>query len=854
MKRRKHLDDLDRDIRDHIEELTRENLARGMPPDEARLAALRKFGNVLRVREDTREVWSAVWMEQLFQDVRYGLRMLRHNPGFTLVVILTLALGIGMNTAVFSVVNAVLLRPVPYPDAERVVAWSDGIDPSKAEHFKPGITGADYVEWRSHAQSFEAMAGYEYHDATLAASDDAGQVRVASIAGDFWAITGARPALGRLFKPEDPPGALVLSHQLFERRFGSDRDIVGRAVTLDGQAVTITGVLPADFEFLQQNPVEIQAYVPAPPQVRTGGQRMHLSVFAKLKPGVPIDRALAELRVIEAGVLRAYPDRWFPGVVRMGLWPLKERLVANVRRPLLILQVAGVFVLLIACANIANLLLARAAARRREIAIRAAIGAGAVRVMRQFLAEGVVLALLGGAAGLALARSAIAVMARFGSQAVPRLAETAIDGRVLGFTLIVSLATGILFGFGPAIALWRARLQDALKDGAGTSSMGSGGLRVRRLLVAVELALAIVLLTGAGLMVKSFWRMYANPPGFSPENTLVMRVSLSGPQYADKPRQLAYVQELVRRIESVPGVRAAGIAKTDMLLIQSADSAVPPIVDQFQESLVSSGYFGAIGMRLVKGRWIADTDPPDATIINETMARRVFGGRDPIGQRIDKLGRPVAVVGVVANLKYSKLDAEPGPEIYKLYSQTTGWGRAGFTVAVRMPGDPLGIAPAARKLISGIDPAQPVYNIQTLQQTLADSIAPRRFNLFLLGTFAAAALLMALVGIYGVIAYSVTQRTREIGIRMALGAQRGAVVRMVVGQGMGIALSGIVVGLAAAVGLTRLMASLLYDVKPNDPQTFATVAVALAATALLASWGPALKAALVDPLIALRHE
>jgi putative ABC transport system permease protein len=420
--------------------------------------------------------------------------------------------------------------------------------------------------------------------------------------------------------------------------------------------------------------------------------------------------------------------------------------------------------------------------------------------------------------------------------------------------LIVSLATGILFGFGPAISLWRARLQDALKDGAGTSSMGAGGLRVRRLLVAVELALAIILLTGAGLMVKSFWRMYANPPGFAPENTLVMRVSLSGPQYADKPRQLAYVQELVRRIESVPGVRAAGIAKTDMLLIQSADSAVPPIVDQFQESLVSSGYFGAIGMRLVKGRWIADTDPPDATIINETMARRVFGGRDPIGQRIDKLGRPVAVVGVVANLKYSKLDAEPGPEIYKLYSQTSGWGRAGFTVAVRMPGDPLGIAPAARKLISGIDPAQPVYNIQTLQQTLADSIAPRRFNLFLLGTFAAAALLMALVGIYGVIAYSVTQRTREIGIRMALGAQRGAVVRMVVGQGMGIALSGIVVGLAAAVGLTRLMASLLYDVKPNDPQTFATVAVALAATALLASWGPALKAALVDPLIALRHE
>jgi putative ABC transport system permease protein len=301
-------------------------------------------------------------------------------------------------------------------------------------------------------------------------------------------------------------------------------------------------------------------------------------------------------------------------------------------------------------------------------------------------------------------------------------------------------------------------------------------------------------------------------------------------------------------------VQAAGIANTDILLIQSANSAVPPIVDVFQESLVSGGYFGTIGMRLVKGRWIRASDPPDATIINESMARRVFGDKDPIGQRIDRLGRPVRVIGVVANLKYSKLDADPGPEIYRAYPQNLGSGGVRMTVAVRVPGDPLGIAPAARKLISGIDPMQPVYNMESLRQALSDSIAPRRFNLFLLGTFSGAALLMAIVGIYGVIAYSVTQRTREIGIRMALGAQRGEVVQMVVRQGMGIALSGIVVGLAAALGLTRLMASLLYDVKPNDPSTFALVAITLAATAGLASWGPALKAALVDPLIALRHE
>jgi putative ABC transport system permease protein len=788
------------------------------------------------------------------------LRMLGRNPGFTAVVILTLALGIGMNTAVFSVVNTVLLRPLPYPDAERVVAYSDGLDRSKAEHFKPGIAGADFFEWRAQAKSFEGMAAYEYHDATLASSSDAGQVRVASIAGDFWAITAARPTLGRLFETGEPPGAIVLSHKFFERRFGSDAHVIGKAMTLDGQPVIITGVLPPDFEFLfpQERAglaaSDIEAYVPAPPLMRSIGQRVRVSVVAKLRPRIPIDRALTELRVIETRIQKAYPDRWFPGVKRMGLSPLREKLVGNVRRALLILQVAGVFVLLIACSNIANLLMARAAARRKEIAIRAAIGAGAARVMRQFLAEGLVLALLGGAAGLVLARWTIAMLSRFGSKAVPRLAETTIDGWVLAVTLTISLTTGILFGFGPAISLWRDRLQDALKDGAGKYSLGSTGLRVRRLLVAVELALAIVLLTGAGLMVKSFWRMYANPNGFAPENTLVMKVSLSGPQYADKARQHAYVRELVRRIESVPGVQAAGVANTDLLLLQSTNSKVPPVVDQFQESLVSVGYFGAIGMRLRAGRWLTENDPLDATIINESMARRVFGSDNPIGRRIEKLGRPITVVGVVANLKYSKLDAEPGPEIYRPYLQNLGSSRVTMSVAVRMVGDPLWTAPAARKLISGIDPTQPVYDIQTLEHALVESIAPRRFNLFLLGTFAAAALLMALVGIYGVIAYSVTQRTREIGIRMALGAQRGEVVRMVVGQGIGIALSGIIAGLAAALALTRLMASLLYDVKPNDPQTFAVVALTLAGTALLASWGPALKAAFVDPLIALRYE
>jgi len=861
LKRRRQLANLDREIRDHIEEETRDNIARGLAPDEARYAALRKFGNILRAQEDTQEVWSVVWLEQILQDIRYGLRMLRRNPAVTVVIILTLALGIGVNTTVFSAVNTVLLRRLPYPDAERIVVYSDGIFRSNAEQraraFKPGIAGADFAEWRAQAKSFERMGGYEYQDATLAASNQAGRVKVASIAGDFWAITGARALLGRLFEPAELPGSVVISHELFERQFGGDPKVVGRVITLDGQPVTLVGVLPADFRFLfpqdwlNRTTGDIEAFVPAPPLVRA--QKIRVSVVGKLKPLVSIESALTELKGIEAQVLQAYPDRWFPGVSRMSLSPLQETLVGTVRRALVILQVAGVLVLLIACANIANLLLARAAARRREIAIRAAIGAGAGRVARQLLTEGLVLALLGGIAGLLLAKWAVAMMTHLGSQAVPRLAETTIDGRVLAFTLIVSLASGVLFGFGPAISLAKASLQDALRDGVGSSSLAHG-LHVRRLLVASQLALAIVLLTGAGLMVKSFWRMYAYPSGFAPENILIMKVSLSGPQYTDKTRQGSYFKELLRRIESIPGVQAAGIANTDLYLLQSANSAVQPVVDRFQESRVSLGYFNAIGMRLLKGRWITSTDPPDATIINETMARRAFGTDDPIGRRIDQLGRPVRVIGVAANLKYSKLDAEPGPEIYRAYPENLGPGSPTITVVVRMPGDPLGIAPATRKLISGIDPAQLVYNVESLQQALNDSIAPRRFNLFLLGAFAAAALLMAVAGVHGVIEYSVMQRTHEIGIRMALGAQRGEVVQMVIRQGMGIAVLGIVVGLGAALGLTRLMASLLYGVKPTDLPTFAGVAITLALSALLACWRPARKAAALDPLIALRCE
>ena len=722
--------------------------------------------------------------------------------------------------------------------------------------FKQGLSGADFAEWRKHANSFDRMAGYFYGDSTLTSANSAEVVRVAQVAGDFWAIAGARAAFGHLFDSTQPSHSIVLSHSLFERQFAGDARIIGKTALLDGAPITVVGVLPANFRFLFRqdyfggvNTSDVEAFVPAPALVRS--QWSHWFVVGHLRPRVSIESALVELQGIEANILKVYPDRWFPGTAWMRLKPLRTELTGNSRQALLILQLAGFFVLLIACANIANLLLARGAVRTREIAIRAAVGAGAARVLRQFLAEGLLLALTGGVIGVFTAWSAIAMMKHFGLGAVPRLSETTIDGSVLAFTLILATISGILFGFAPAFMLWKSDLQDALKDGTRSAS-AVGGFRLRRVLVASELAIAIVLLAGAGLMVKSFWRMYADPSGFSPENVLLLKVSLSGPQYANPAKQMAYWNELLRRIEALPGVQASGIASSDVLLQQS-NSGTPPIVDQFQSSLVSAGYFRAIGMRLLKGRWIADADPADAIVVNETMARRAFGNRDPIGQRIDGLGHPL-VVGVAANLKYSRRDAEPGPEMYHLYSKNLGGGSTSITVAVRIPGDPLGISAAARNTIAGIDPAQPVHDIETLEQALTKSIAAHRFNLFLLGVFAISALLMALVGIYGMMAYAVTQRTREIGIRMALGAQRATVVRMVITQSMRITACGVLVGLGAALAFTRVMSSLLYDVSPNDPATFAVIVTTLVACVLLACWGPALRASLVDPQVALRHE
>jgi putative ABC transport system permease protein len=864
MRRRRSLDDLDEDIRDHLARETDENIARGMTPADARDAALRKFGNVALAKEDTRAVWIPVWFDQLLQDARYGLRMIRRTPGFSAVVMLTLALGIALTTAVFSVVNAVLVRPLSYPAADRLV-WIATTDTHRSKDEL--VLSPDLAAWREQAQSLDRLAGFFVGGEPIDVGDEVVQARIAGVTDGFWDLAGVRPALGAVPRPGEE--GIVLSHAFFERWFRGDPAVVGRSVALNGRPTAVTGVLPRGFRAQLPPPPawsgiesgDVDFYrasivrPPGPPG-RTAAVQI-FSAIGRLKPGVSLARARDELDAIRENTAKAFGPQ--SGTRRVRIVRYTDKLVGGARRSLLVLLAAVVLVLLIACANVANLLIARGSARQREVAIRTAVGAGHARMLRQFFVESLILAAIAGAAGVLAARSAIAIVVRLIPNAVPRLAETTIDGRVLAFAAATTVTTAIVCGFAPAFTLRRTSVHDVLKDGARTASASKGSLRARKLLVAAELALSVVLLVGAGLMVRSFWRITANPPGFTPERVLTMRMQFSGPRYRDNANRAAYVDELLRRARTAPGVEAAGVSSnTDgrMLLDIEGSPDVPrELRPNALVSVVSGGYADAIGMRVVKGRWIRDDEPGPVFVMNEALAGKYFAGQDPIGRRFrlpwinDQSF--ATVVGVVADLRYANLDEPSEPELFTDYRHARPFG---LTVAMRMSGEPAQAAPAVRALLSGADRTQPIFDVKPLDVALADSIAPRRFNLLLLGTFAGSALLLALVGIYGVIVYSVAQRTHEIGVRMALGAERREVVRMIVQQGMTIAALGILAGIVAALAVTRVIASLLYEVTPTDPGTFAVVVGALAVTAFAACCGPALKAALVDPIVALRCE
>ncbi len=857
------LDDLDDEIRDHLERETQGYVDRGMTPDAARDAARRKFGNIALVKEDARAVMIPVWLDQLLEDLRYALRMLRRSPGFSAVVILTLSLAIGMNTAVFSVVNAVLLRPLSFPHPERLL-WLATVGTSNKDE---NVGSQDFLAWRD-ATSLERLVAYDEFDGRVIASSITAPARIATVSDDFWGLAGARPVLGHL--PTTGQSEVLLSHAFFERWFAANPEVIGKNVVVGGRTATIAGVLAPAFHVdlapppsvAGLPPREIEVYHTFVVRLLPNGVIQLFRVVAELKPGVSIDTARAELETIHARVRRAIPG-YSPPTLRVV--PLTEKLVGDARRGLMILLAAVVLVLMVGCTNIASLLLARAGARQKELAIRTAVGAGGGRMLRQLVVESLLLAVVGGSAGLLIAQGCLRVMLRLIPQAVPRLTGATLDGHVLAFALTVSVLTALLFGVWPALSFWNTNAYDVLKDGTRTVSATARSVRVRTWLVTIELALTVVLLCSAGLLVKSLWRLTAYPSGFAPEHTLTITVQYDarGSQGTEERRR-EYIDEALRRLQPAAGVDAVGMTTNAggrlRLIVEGTPALLQdrPVVLQ---SSVSQGYPRAIGMRVLAGRWVTDTEPTAVFVVNESLARRYFPGEDPIDKRIQIGGPPGAaetagatfapIVGVVADLRYTKLETPPQPEIFGDYRHASPFT---ITFVARVTGDPRAVAPTLRELVVGVDKSQPVSDVRTVERVLTDSIAPRRFTVFLLGTFAGAALLLALIGIYGVIAYSVALRTREIGVRMALGAERLDVMRMVMLEGVTIAIVGLVLGVAAALAMTRVMTSLLYDVSPTDPATFAVASGVLGATALAACCAPALKAAQVDPLVALRYE
>lgn len=840
------------DIDFFLAEETDANIARGMSPEEARRAARLKFGNVLRFREEMRAVWVRRWLDDALCDVRYAWRISARAKSFTGIILLLTGLGVGVNTAVFSLVDALLLRPLPYPSPGRLVAYSDEGKPAR---FKSGISAADFAIWQERARSFDSLAGYQSRDATVSTGDIAMTAPSISHTGELWHMTGARPQWGRLATGDAAQAEVVISHRLFVKLLGGNPSAVGKPILLDGTQAAVSGVLPPSFQFLLphgasglalREPDIYQSAGPIP-----SGDRRRFSVAGRLREGWRPEAALVELKELQAFIQKDSPDRWFAGLSWMQLRPLRESLTVGAAEALAILQLAGLLVLLIVCANVAGLLLARGLARRKELAIRASIGAGSGRLLRQCLCEGLFLSAAGGALGLLLSGGLLVAMRRWGAETLPRLAEVRMNENVLLFAVGLSLFTAMAFSLWPFLIQGRADLSASLR-GAGTAEHAASRM-VRATLTAGEFALAVVLVVGAGLMVRSFAALMAQIPGFTPERILTLRVSLAGADYNDKARAEAVVAEMETALQTLPGVVSAGVVERQSYLLQSASPANPNVVDRFDDSLVTPGYFGALGMRLVRGRWLTAGDAREATVVNETLARRVFGQADPIGQEVRLFGRPVRVVGVAADLQYAQRDQPTGPELFRGYTGNLA-GRPVLQVILRTSGDPEMLIGPVKALLAVVAPAQAVHDIRTLEAELAGSIAPRRLHFALLLGFAVISLALATVGAYGMAAYSVTQRTREIAIRRALGAGSveiwGSVLRLCLWP----ASLGILAGLGGAAVFARWMRTLLYGVEPLDGATFVAVPVLLFGAAIAACVFPAAKAVNVDPIATLRMD
>jgi len=806
-------------------------------------------------------------METLWQDLRFGVRLMLSKPGFALIAIVSLALGIGANTAIFSLVDAVLLRPLPFREPERlVIVWEDA---SSIGFPRNTPAPANYADWKSQNRVFEDMAALSWQSYNLTEDGEPERVEAQAVTANFFSLLGIKPELGRTFsQEEDQPGrnrVVLVSHGLWQRRFGGDPAFVGREILLNGEKRTVLGVMPPGFQFLAKDTglwVPI-AFSPGQLANRDGH---YLTVVARLKPGVTTAQAGADIAGISERLRRDYPQSNF-GLGSLVI-SLREQLAGDVRLALIVLLVAVGFVLLIACANIANLLLSRGAARHREIAVRSALGAGRGRIVRQLLTESVVLAAAGGIAGLIFASWSFSFLKQIIPDSMSLNATVGIDARVFGFTLLLSILTGIIFGLAPALQAAKVDLNEALKLSGGRSGTGTGHRRMRGALIVTEVALALVLLVGAGLLIQTFVRLRALDIGLNPENVLTLRTTLPLGKYGELAKRTAFYQQVLERVRSVPGVVSAGYTTAVPLTWKGGTNSFtveghepgPGQDANFRQ--VSPGYMETIGIKLREGRYLTDRDDSQAqpvAIINATMARQFWQGENALGRRFkndgDESQRWFTVVGIVGDVKEMGLEAPAKPEMFFPYQQMGGtlWNIPRDLI-VRTTGDPLSITPALRQAIWSVDSSQPISNIRTMDEILAEEVAQRRVGMTMLVAFATLALLLASLGIYGVISYSVTQRTQEIGIRMALGASRGDVLRLVMTDGLRLAATGVAIGLGAAFAMTRLMAGLLYGVSASDPRTLAVVTVLLTAVALLACYVPARRATKVDPMIALRYE
>ena len=806
-------------------------------------------------------------METLLQDLRYAVRMLVQKPAFALVVVSALALGIGANTAIFSVVNSILLRPLPYREPSRLVmVWMN----NKRMNVDQDIHSyANYLDYRDQNQVFESLAAYSGVSLSLVGVGDPERIIGSAATANLFNVLGVDPLLGRVFTPDEEQigqnRVAVLSYGLWQRRFGKDPNIIGQQILLSDVNRTVIGIMPPSFQYPYK---DADIWVPLAlneNQKRVRGSFAYYSI-GRLKPGVSIEQARAEMGSIASSLESQYPDQ-LEGF-GVNLVPLHEQVTGTVRPALLVLLGTVAFVLLIACANVANLLLARAAGREREIAIRTALGASRTRLIRQLLTESALMGIAGGVVGLLVAKWGLSALIALSPEDIPRLDQIGIDGRVLGFTLLISLATGLVFGLVPALQASKPDLNESLKESGRSSTAGVERRRVRSTLVVLEIALSLILLIGAGLMIKSFSRLQKVDLGFNPDRLVSMNIQLSRTKYQG-PQSAAFFRQLIERVESMPGVESAGAISAIFIdaLPNSTNFTIEgkppfPTAEQIETPVdtVTPSYFRTMGIALLRGREFTEQDGLESqpvTIINDTFAQRFWPGEDPIGQRY-KFGDSTSdapwmtVVGVVGDMRRTGLDVDVRCETFLPYTQQRFVGF--LSLVVRAKSDPRGIANAVRDQVWAIDPNQPVSHIRTMDQLLDGMMAQRRLNMVLFALFGGVALVLAAVGVYGVISYSVTQRTHEIGVRMALGAGRGDVLRMVLKNGMALVLIGIAIGLVAAFGLTRLMSSLLFGVSATDTATFVIISGILSFVAFAACLVPALRAIKVDPMIALRYE